>query len=335
MTTPFLSVRDLSVTVTDSNGPKTIVDGVSFDVGRGEILGLVGESGSGKSVTCRALIRLLPGARLAISGGAILLGGKDITALDETAMRAVRGGSIGMIFQNPSSHLDPVMSIGRQIAESIRYHQAIGRAEARRKAVDVLRQVGIPDPAHRFDAYAHEFSGGMRQRAMIAVALACDPDILIADEPTTALDVTVQAQILRLLLELREEKGVSIILVTHDLGVVSQVCDSVAVMYGGRIVERGPKRDVILNSRHPYTAGLVACQPGEGHPGEAVRTIPGQPPRIGAMPSGCRFHPRCDRADAICSAEQPEFRPFTPGHLLACHHPIDADAPVKRAVCDA
>jgi peptide/nickel transport system ATP-binding protein len=332
VTSPFLSVRDLSVVVTNDDVSTTIVDGVSFDLERGEILGLVGESGSGKSVTCRALIRLLPGARLSIAGGAILLGGRDLVALDEPAMRKVRGGSIGMIFQNPSSHLDPVMSIGRQIAETIRFHHAVGRTEARQMAVDVLRQVGIPDPAHRFDAYPHEFSGGMRQRAMIAVALACDPDILIADEPTTALDVTVQAQILRLLLELRDTKGVSIILVTHDLGVVSQACDSVAVMYGGRIAERGPKRQVILSGRHPYTAGLVACQPGEGRSGEAVRTIPGHPPSIGAMPSGCRFHPRCPRADAVCSAEQPAFRACGPEHFLACHHPIEAGAPVEEAV---
>ncbi len=327
MTPAVLSVRNLSVSVDGPRGPDTIVDRVSFDLKRGEILGLVGESGSGKSMTCRALIRLLPGARLAISGGEVLLDGRDIAALDEPAMRAVRGGSIGMIFQNPSSHLDPVMSVGRQIAESIRFHQSVGRGEARRKAVDVLRQVGIPDPARRFDAYPHEFSGGMRQRAMIAVALACDPDILIADEPTTALDVTVQAQILRLLIDLRDRRGVSIVLVTHDLGVVSQLCDSVAVMYGGRIVERGPKREVIQRARHPYTAGLIACQPGEGRPGEAVRTIPGQPPRVDAMPSGCRFHPRCEHGDALCSTTQPDLVAHEPGHMLACHHPVGERAP--------
>jgi peptide/nickel transport system ATP-binding protein len=331
MSATVLSVRELSVAAHGPGGPETIVDRVSFDLKRGEILGLVGESGSGKSMTCRALIRLLPGSRLSISGGEVLLGGRDVTALDERAMRAIRGGSIGMIFQNPSSHLDPVMSVGRQIAESVRFHQAVSRGEAKKKAIEVLRQVGIPDPVRRYDAYPHEFSGGMRQRAMIAVALACDPDILIADEPTTALDVTVQAQILRLLLDLRDTRGVSIILITHDLGVVSQLCDTVAVMYGGRIVERGPKREIVRHARHPYTAGLIACQPGEGRPGEAVRTIPGQPPRVGEMPPGCRFHPRCAYREATCSAVQPDLVACRPGHLLACHHPVGEEALAEGA----
>lgn len=279
---PILSVRDLSVVAKTDDGPQTLVDRVSFDLDHGEVMGIVGESGSGKSITCRALIRLLPSSRVVISGGSVILhGGADLTHLDEADMRKVRGGSIGMIFQNPSSHLDPVMTVGNQIMESIRYHQSVSRAEARKQAIEILRQVGIPDPMHRVDNYPHEFSGGMRQRAMIAVALACGPDILIADEPTTALDVTIQAQILRLLLDLRDKHGLSIILITHDLGVVSQVCDNVAVMYGGRICERGPKREIVLNARHPYTAGLIDCQPsGSNHSGP-VKTIPGQPPSRG------------------------------------------------------
>jgi len=318
----ILSVRDLAVVSTGGGTTETILDRVSFDLKRGEILGLVGESGSGKSMTSRALIRLLPSNRLSVSGGQAFLNGRDILALDDKAMRAVRGGSIGMIFQNPSSHLDPVMTIGKQIAESIRFHKSVGKGEARRQAVDILRQVGIPDPERRFDAYPHEFSGGMRQRAMIAVALACDPDILIADEPTTALDVTVQAQILKLLTDLRDTRGVSIIFITHDLGVVSQVCDRVAVMYGGRIVELGGKREVIGQGRHPYTAGLVACQPAEGSPGERVRTIHGQPPRVGHMPEGCRFHPRCPKVSERCSMVSPELELAAPGHQVACHYPI-------------
>ena len=324
MSTPILSVRDLSVTAKTDDGPQILVDRVSFELDRGEIMGIVGESGSGKSITCRALIRLLPGSRVAISGGSVILRGEqDLTHLEESDMRKVRGGEIGMIFQNPSSHLDPVMTIGRQIMESIRYHHSVNKAGAREKAIEILRQVGIPDPAQRVDNYPHEFSGGMRQRAMIAVALACDPEILIADEPTTALDVTVQAQILRLLLDLRDKRGLSIVLITHDLGVVAQVCDNVAVMYGGRICEQGPKREIILNARHPYTAGLIACQPsGSGHSGP-VKTISGQPPRQSAMPSGCRFHPRCTRAEVDCRQESPPVITHRPGHSLACHHPIE------------
>ncbi|WP_445681916.1 ABC transporter ATP-binding protein [Radicibacter daui] len=318
---PVLSVRDLTVSVARDEGWRPIVDGVSFDLQAGQILGLVGESGSGKSMTCRALMRLLPGARLAITGGSIRLGEEELTALDEAAMRKVRGGQIGMIFQNPSSHLDPVMTIGAQIAETIRFHQGASRREAMRQAIEVLRQVGIPDPTARAGSYPHEFSGGMRQRAMIAVALACQPKVLIADEPTTALDVTVQAQILRLLLDLRDSKGLSIIFITHDLGVVSQTCDSIAVMYGGRLAELGPKRDIIRAARHPYTAGLIRCQPGAAATGTYLETIPGQPPTVDAMPSGCRFHPRCPRAGETCREHQPAFISVDLGHRAACHFP--------------
>ncbi|MBL8709625.1 MAG: ABC transporter ATP-binding protein, partial [Rhodospirillaceae bacterium] len=292
---------------------------------QGEILGLVGESGSGKSVTCRALMRLLPGANLTLSGGRILFEGRDFATLSDAAIRAERGASIGMIFQNPASHLDPVMRIGDQVAESIQIHRGVSRGEAWQRAVDLLRQVGIPDPERRARGYAHEFSGGMRQRAMIAASLACDPKLLIADEPTTALDVTVQAQILRLLLDLRDQRGLSIILVTHDLGVVAQTCDSIAVMYGGRIVEAGPKRDVLKAPYHPYTARLIACQPAHApapaHHDSApalLPSIPGQPPVAGHMPPGCRFHPRCDLAVDACREVRPPLLPRGPGHFAAC-----------------
>jgi peptide/nickel transport system ATP-binding protein len=318
---PVLSVADLAVVVTVEGRDRTIVDGISFDLARGEILGLVGESGSGKTVACRAVIDLLPSASMRRTRGSIVLHGRDIAGLDQRGMQAVRGGEIGMIFQNPSSHLDPLMRIGDQIAESVRLHEGASRREARAKAVEALRQVGIPDPTARVDAYPHEFSGGMRQRAMIAVALACNPDILIADEPTTALDVTVQAQILRLLMDLRDTHGLSIILITHDLGVVAQTCDGIAVLYGGRICERGPKRDLLRAARHRYTEGLIRCQPSTLGGRGPLDTIGGQPPSIDAMPDGCRFHPRCAQALETCRVVQPPLSRFAPGHVAACHNP--------------
>jgi len=326
----ILEVEDLSVAYEGAGTAHTILDGVSFTLRRGEILGIVGESGSGKSMTCRAMIRLLPSSRLKVTGGAVRLAdGQDVLALPPRDLTKVRGRRIGMIFQNPASYLDPVMSIGRQIAESIRHHHRVGRAEAWAQMLNILRQVGIPDPESRANAYAHEFSGGMRQRAMIALALACDPEILLADEPTTALDVTVQAQILRLLLRLRDERGLSIILITHDLGVVYQLCDTVAVMYAGRVCEYGPMHEVIHHPRHHYTAGLIACQPSTEGGSGPVHTISGQPPTAGNMPSGCRFHPRCEAVDALCSARLPSLEQDGPGHLRACHHPIHADAEVE------
>ena len=318
---PILSVRDLSVTVKTDTGVKPLVSQVTFDLKKGEILGIVGESGSGKSMTCRALIQLLPSSQISISQGAVILKGHtDLIGLKESDMRSVRGRSIGMIFQNPSSHLDPVMTVGRQIMESIRCHHQTSKPEARKKAIDVLRQVGIPDPEQRIDNYPHEFSGGMRQRVMIAIALSCDPEILIADEPTTALDVTVQAQILRLLLELRDKRGLSIILITHDLGVISQVCDSVVVMYGGRICEQASKRDIILNPSHPYTMGLIDCQPSGNASSGPMKTIFGQPPSQNAMPTGCAFHPRCQKSSEICHHQPPPLLAQKSGRMLACYN---------------
>ena len=316
-----LSVRGLVV----EGGGRRIVDGVSLDLAAGEILGLVGESGSGKTMVCRSLIRLLPSSSLAIVAGEALFCGRDLLALPEAEMRALRGHGIGMIFQDPSSHLDPVMTIGGQIAEGLRLHGGLTRTEARSEAVALLRQVGIPDAATRADAFAHQLSGGMRQRAMIAAALACGPSILIADEPTTALDVTVQAQVLQLLKRLRDERGLSIILVTHDLGVVAQTCDSVAVMYAGRVVEYGPAAELLRHPLHPYTAGLLACQPSSGGLGP-LDTIPGQPPSFDALPTGCRFHPRCGRRIARCVEVDPAIRPLAAGRAAACHLPLREEA---------
>lgn len=298
-----------------------LVDNVSFTLEAGEMLGLVGESGSGKTVTCRALMRLLPGDGLRISGGEVVLDGRDILPLSEGQMSAVRGREIGMIFQNPTSHLNPVMTIGEQIAESRRLHFAANRRQAREDALALLRQVGIPDPQNRLNSYPHEFSGGMRQRAMIAVALAPEPRLLIADEPTTALDVTVQMQILRLLSDLRAELGLAVIMITHDLGVVAQTCDRIAVMYGGRLCEVGDKCEVLAGPLHPYTRGLIDCQPAsEGGRGR-LTIIDGQPPSADHFPSGCRFHPRCRRADEACLQQPPlHYGQDRHSHAVACHH---------------
>lgn len=327
MSAARLVVDDLSVIARVDQRDVALVERLSFRLGEGEIMGLVGESGSGKTLACRGLMRLLPSPTLRVEGTAIQLAGKNLLHLDDAGMRHMRGRELGMIFQNPSSHLDPLMRIGEQIAEGIRLHQGASRREARAEAIEVLRQVGIPDPHSRVDHYPHEFSGGMRQRAMIAVALGCNPNVLIADEPTTALDVTVQAQILRLLLELRDQRGLSIILISHDLGVVAQTCDSIAVMYAGRLCEHGSKADLLAHAQHPYTAGLLACHPAAHSARRLMNTIAGQPPLLGAMPPGCRFEPRCEQATALCRERLPELRDTGPGHRLACYHPLHAGDP--------
>lgn len=279
MSGSVLSVRDLTVRAHLDSGPRTLLDAVSLDLGRGEILGLVGESGSGKSLFCRSLVRLLPSSLLKIESGSVLLEGRDLTRVDDGEMLKVRGGEIGMIFQNPTSHLDPVMRIGDQIAEGIRYHQGLGAREARAEAVEILTQVGFPEPGRQYDSYPHEFSGGMRQRAMIGVALSCNPKILIADEPTTALDVTIQAQILRLLIDIRDRRGLSIILITHDLGIVAQTCDRIAVMRGGKLVEEGPKRTILARPQHPYTMNLIDSHPSMSGKTAAPQAEARQPSR--------------------------------------------------------
>lgn len=322
MSSALLQVRGLSVIARAAHGDITLVDRLSFDLGPGEILGLVGESGSGKTLACRALMRLLPSANLRAEGQAVRLAGQDLLRLDEAGMRRLRGHGLGMVFQNPSSHLDPLMRIGAQIAEGVRLHQGASRREARAEAIEILRQVGIPDPQTRVDNYPHEFSGGMRQRAMIAVALGCNPQVLIADEPTTALDVTVQAQILRLLLELRDRRGLSMILISHDLGVVAQTCDSIAVMYAGRLCEHASKPALLAQPRHPYSAGLLACHPAAQGQGRRMNSIAGQPPLLDAPPPGCRFEPRCNQAGPVCREQPPALRDIGAGQRLACHLPL-------------
>ncbi|CAB1060883.1 Oligopeptide transport system permease protein OppB (TC 3.A.1.5.1) [Olavius sp. associated proteobacterium Delta 1] len=318
MSAKILEVRNLEVTIDTPSGVLTAIDSASFDLDEGEILGLVGESGSGKTLTGRAIMRLLPSKRMAIRRGTVCVNGEDIMQFDESRMRGIRGRTIGMIFQNPSSHLDPVMTIGKQIAESIRFHEGRSSKESLARAVELLRQVDMPDPNIRLNSFSHEFSGGMRQRAMIAMALACRPKILIADEPTTALDVTVQAQILRLLLDLRRRRGLSIILVTHDLGIIAQTCDTIAVMYAGRLMERASKQDLLLGPLHPYTKGLIASQPGMAKPREQLPSISGQPPSLASFPAGCRFHPRCDYSEAACRTAIPVLEQVNQSHQTAC-----------------
>ncbi|WP_085027524.1 dipeptide ABC transporter ATP-binding protein [Ensifer aridi] len=261
MSASVLSVRDLTVKAHLQGETRTLLQGVSLDLAKGEILGLVGESGSGKSLFCRSLVRLLPSSLLKIEGGTILFEERDLTAVTDAEMLKVRGAEIGMIFQNPTSHLDPVMRIGDQILEGIRYHQGINGRDARAAAIEILAQIGFPEPVRQYDSYPHELSGGMRQRAMIGVALSCNPQILIADEPTTALDVTIQAQILKLLMDIRDRHGLSIILITHDLGVVAQTCDRIAVMRGGRLLEQGLKRTILSAPQDPYTVRLIHSHP--------------------------------------------------------------------------
>jgi peptide/nickel transport system ATP-binding protein len=314
----LLDVRRLSVEFLTGRGRLRAVDDVSFAIGEGEILGLVGESGSGKTVACRAMLGLLPpGGRRRLSGEAAFEG-RDLMAMNEEQLRAVHGARIGMIFQNPSSHLDPLMTVGRQVAEPLIYHEGLSRRESRARAVELLRQVGIPDPARAAETYPHQLSGGMRQRVMIAAAVACRPRLLVADEPTTALDVTVQTQILRLLLDLRDRTGLAIILITHDLAVIASTCDSVAVMYAGRIMEQGPKPELIARARHPYTIGLIRSQPSRAVPGRELPSIEGQLPGADDLPAGCRFHPRCAFAEERCRRSPVALEPVGREHVAAC-----------------
>ncbi|MDG4804819.1 ABC transporter ATP-binding protein [Micromonospora sp. WMMD980] len=321
---PYLQVRDLRVRFETEDGVVRAVDGVSFAVERGRTLGIVGESGSGKSVTSLAILGLHHSKRASITGE-IAVGGRQLVGLPDEEVRRLRGRDMAMIFQDPLSALHPYYTVGKQIAEAYRvHHPRVGKREARTRAVDMLNRVGIPQPAKRFEQYPHEFSGGMRQRAMIAMALVNDPDLLIADEPTTALDVTVQAQILDLLSDLQEEFRSAIILITHDLGVVSQVADDVLVMYGGRAVEHGSVTQVLRRPQHPYTWGLLSSVPSlHGDADADLVPIPGNPPSLINLPSGCAFHPRCRYADVNgdrSRTEVPELRAAgQPGHRVACH----------------
>jgi oligopeptide/dipeptide ABC transporter ATP-binding protein len=319
---PILSVEDLTVQFGASHGSRLhpAVCGVSLNVCRGEVLGLVGESGSGKSVTLRSIPGLT--RRYGKLSGRVLWQGEDLMAMPESAMRPILGKDIAMIFQEPMTALNPLLTVGIQITESLKAHTGLNAHERQRRAVEVLDLVGIPGAAHRLSDYPHQFSGGMRQRVMIAIALASTPKLLLADEPTTALDVTIQAQILDLIAQLARDFDMGVILVTHDLGVVAQSCDRVAVMYAGRIVEEGTVRAVLHDPRHPYTNGLMRSVPQDVPPRTPLFSIPGTPPSLSSMPAGCAFAPRCTYATERCTAEIPSLSSLTRGHLAACHHPF-------------
>jgi oligopeptide/dipeptide ABC transporter ATP-binding protein len=313
---PLLAVRGLKVSFVTPRANLTAVDGIDFDVAPGEVLGLAGESGSGKSLTLRALLRLVrPPGRVE---GEIRWRGRDLLRLSEAAMHKVRGGEIGMIFQEPMTALNPVLSVGLQIRENLEEHSDLDAAGRRARAIELLDHVGIPAAAARVDDFPHQFSGGMRQRAMIAIALASEPQLLLADEPTTALDVTIQDQILKLLLRLRAEHAMSVILVTHDLGVIAQTCDRLAVMYAGRVVESGPVAALLRRPRHAYTKALLSAVPRAGVVRQPLASIPGQPPLLSALPAGCAFAPRCSLAVAACSAGRPPLVEVAPGQWSAC-----------------
>ena len=311
-------VRDLTVRFVNHEATVHAVNGVSFSVQPGEVLCILGESGSGKSVTLRALIRLLPPRRTQIEG-AVRVDGRDVLAMPPRALRELRGGLVAMIFQEPMTALDPVYTVGQQISETLRRHTGCDRRAARTRALELLELVRIPSPERRLDAYPHELSGGLRQRAMIAMALSCDPRLLLADEPTTALDATVQAQVLILLRRLQRELGMAMIFVTHDLGVAAEIADRVAVMYAGRLVESGPVGELLSAPAHPYTAGLLASMV-HGQPRDRdIDTIPGSPPDLRRLPQGCSFAPRCPRRKAECRLAIPEPRILGPGRIAACH----------------
>jgi oligopeptide/dipeptide ABC transporter ATP-binding protein len=316
----LLSVENLSVSFGTDSGRVTVVEGVSFEVPAGKTVGLVGESGCGKSVSAMTIMRLLPSPPSRIDGGQILFDGKDLARLPEDEMRSVRGDRIGMIFQEPMTSLNPTLTVGFQIAEVLRLHRRMGARMARLWSVNMLKQVGIGGAERRLEQYPHELSGGLRQRVMIAMALVCRPALLIADEPTTALDVTIQAQILDLLRRLQEEMGMAILLITHDLGVVAELCEDVFVMYAGRIVERAPAAELFRSPRHPYTAGLLAASPRRAPRGARLATIPGMVPAPGMRGVGCSFADRCARAIERCRVERPPLA--GEGHRVACWNPV-------------
>ncbi len=320
MTGPLVSVEGLRVLFKSADRTVHAVNGVDFALQPGEVLGLLGESGSGKSVTLKALLRLLPASRTTLSGK-VTVAGHDVLSMDERALRQYRGGVVSMIFQEPMLAFDPVFTVGDQIAEAVMRHEDVGRAAARGRALEMLERVRIPSAKRRLDAYPHEMSGGMRQRAMIALALACKPQLLLADEPTTALDATVQIQILLLLRELQKEFGMAVIFVTHDVGVAVEVSDRMAVMYGGRIVERGSAADVIRRTAHPYPQGLLASTVHGAMRGTRLEAIPGAPPDLSRMPTGCAFAPRCRLADDTCRSVAPPIAALAPGHEAECHQP--------------
>jgi len=314
---PLVEVKDLTVKFVSRDATVQAVNGVSFEMMPGEVLCIIGESGSGKSVTMRALMRLLPKRRAVLSGH-MRVGDHDIRALSERQMTELRGATISMIFQEPMTALDPVYTIGDQIAETVVRHEGCSRKAAMARALELLQVVKVPSPERRLKAYPHELSGGLRQRAMIALALSCRPSLLLADEPTTALDATVQIQVLILLRKLQKDLGMGVIFVTHDLGVAAQIADKVAVMYAGRIVEYGDVRDVLMRPRHPYTLGMLASTVHGQARDKDIEAIPGSPPDMRRLPPGCAFAPRCRYAEAECIAAVPAATELVPGHRVAC-----------------
>ncbi len=324
----LLEVRNLKTEFTSEGESFLAVDDVSFSIAPASTLGIVGESGCGKSATALSIMRLIADPPGRVVGGEVLFRGRNLLTLSEPEMRKVRGNQISMVFQDPMTSLNPVFTVGNQIGEAMRLHQGLDRKAARARSIGMLQQVGIPAPEQSVDAYPHQLSGGMRQRVMIAMALACNPDLLIADEPTTALDVTIQAQILDLVLRLQAERHMSVMLITHDLGVVAETCSDVAVMYAGRIVERAPVRKLFATPAHPYTAGMLRSIPSlEGASDASVNgsrrlaAIPGTVPNPRSLPEGCRFRDRCDRAIEICSRIDPPLEVKREGQLAACHNP--------------
>jgi peptide/nickel transport system ATP-binding protein/oligopeptide transport system ATP-binding protein len=315
----LLEIKNLKTHFFTHEGTVKAVDGVSFKINQGETLGIVGESGSGKSVTALSVMRLIPHPPGKIVGGEIYFEGKDLLKLDDKEIRKMRGKKISMIFQEPMTSLDPVFTIGHEIGEVIQLHQGLNKEEIRKKSIEILRIVGIPDVEKRIDNYPHELSGGMRQRVMIAMALSCNPTLLIADEPTTALDVTIQAQILRLINDLKDKFGASVMLITHDLGVIAEMCDNVAVMYAGNIVEYTDVYTLFSNPLHPYTKGLIKSMPRMNVEVEHLDAIPGLVPNLLDLPSGCPFHPRCDLSFKKCVEEVPELIEIENSHLVRCH----------------
>jgi oligopeptide transport system ATP-binding protein len=328
---PLLEVRDLKTQFFTQDGVVKAVDGVSFHVDRGETLGIVGESGCGKSVTSLSIMRLIPSPPGKIAGGQIIFDGEDLLAMSEEEMRHIRGNRIAMIFQDPMTSLNPVLTVGRQITESLELHMKLSKKEATNRAGELLDMVGIPSASKRLDNYPHQFSGGMRQRVMIAMSLSCNPELLIADEPTTALDVTIQAQILELINRLREELDTAVILITHDLGVVAGMTDRVTVMYAGKVVEEGSTKEIFANPRMPYTIGLLRSIPrlDEGR-GRKLNPIRGLPPSLIDLPQICPFSPRCDYVQERCLTTVPPLRAVAPEHRAACLFDITMETPIPE-----
>ncbi|MEQ9643089.1 MAG: ABC transporter ATP-binding protein [Alphaproteobacteria bacterium] len=330
--TVLLDIRELRTQFDTTAGTVQAVDGVSFSVGAGETVAVVGESGCGKSVTALSILRLIPDPPGRITGGEVLFDGRDLLTLSDEEIREVRGRDIGMVFQEPMTSLNPVLSIGRQLTETTMQHLGMSQEQADARAIELLGMVGIADAPRRLKQYPHHLSGGMRQRVMIAMALSCEPKLIIADEPTTALDVTIQAQILELMKQLTRRLGVALIVITHNLGVVARYADRVNVMYAGRVVERGNARDIYKNPRHPYTLGLLRSVPRLDQPRTAkLIPIEGQPPDLTRLDGGCAFRPRCRFATEQCAAAIPPLTEITPGHTAACFHHDALSAEMAQA----